>query len=116
MKKLFYILLFRHLGSIYSAIFIRPTSALDNLTEEDIFNITAQPKDFPLVMRRTTLIVRDLDTSLKLYRDAMGMEVIYDNKLPRPRKDGKEGMQTLRLVFLKATHKYYGVLGLMEYY
>ena len=89
---------------------------LDNLTEEDIFNITAQPKDFPLVMRRTTLIVRDLDTSLKLYRDAMGMEVIYDNKLPRPRKDGKEGMQTLRLVFLKATHKYYGVLGLMEYY
>ena len=90
-------------------------SPYPNLTEEEIFNITAQPKDFPLVMRRTTLIVRDLDTSLKLYRDAMGMEVIYDNKLPRPRKDGKEGTQTLRLVFLKATHKYYGVLGLMEY-
>ena len=31
---LFYTLLFRHLGNIYSAIFVRPTSALDNLTEE----------------------------------------------------------------------------------
>lgn len=86
------------------------------LTEEQIFNITAQPKDFPLVLRRTTLIVRDLETSLKLYKDALGMKVIYDNQLKRPRKDGKEGEQTLRLVFLKATHEFYGVLGLLEYY
>jgi len=91
-----------------------PTSP--QLTDEQIFNITAQPKDFPLVLRRTTLIVRDIETSLKLYKDALGMEVIYDNKLQRPRKDGKEGEQTLRLVFLKATHEYYGVLGLLEYY
>ncbi len=87
-----------------------------DLTDEEIFNITAQPKDFPLVLRRTTLIVRDVSNSLKLYRDAMGMEVIYDNILKRPRKDGKEGTQDLRLVFLKATHEYYGVLGLLEYY
>ena len=86
------------------------------LTEEQIFNITAQPKDFPLVLRRTTLIVRDIETSLKLYKDALGMKVIYDNQLKRPRKDGKEGEQTLRLVFLKATHEFYGVLGLLEYY
>lgn len=86
------------------------------LTDEQIFNITAQPKDFPLVLRRTTLIVRDIETSLALYRDALGMEVIYDNQLKRPRKDGKEGDQTLRLVFLKATHEFYGVLGLLEYH
>lgn len=86
------------------------------LTDEQIFNISAQPKDFPLVLRRTTLIVRDVETSLSLYRDALGMEVIYDNLLKRPRKDGKEGEQTLRLVFLKATHEFYGVLGLLEYY
>lgn len=86
------------------------------LTDEQLFNITAQPKDFPLVLRRTTLIVRDIETSLKLYKDALGMEVIYDNQLKRPRKDGKEGEQTLRLVFLKATHEFYGVLGLLEYY
>jgi len=86
-----------------------------NLTEEQLFNITAQPKDFPLVFRRTTLIVRDIHKSLELYRDIMGMEVIYDNELTRPRKDGKEGTQQLKLVFLKATHEFYGVLGLLEY-
>ncbi len=86
------------------------------LTDEQFFNITAQPKDFPLVFRRTTLIVRDLKASLALYKDVMGMEVIYDNTLTRPRNDGNEGDQQLRLVFLKATHEFYGVLGLMEYY
>ncbi|MEO1546878.1 MAG: hypothetical protein AAFU74_09060, partial [Bacteroidota bacterium] len=35
-----------------------------------------QPKDMPLVFRRTTLIVRDIEKSLMLYRDAIGMEVI----------------------------------------
>lgn len=87
-----------------------------SLTEEQLFNITAQPKDFPLVFRRTTLIVRDIQNSLELYRDVMGMQVIYDNQLTRPRKDGQEGTQQLRLVFLKATHEFYGVLGLLEYY
>jgi len=46
----------------------------------------------------------------------MGMKVIYDNQLTRPRKDGQDGTQQLRLVFLKATHEFYGVLGLLEYY
>lgn len=32
----------------------------------------------PLDLRRTTLLVRDLEASLALYRDAMGMEVSYD--------------------------------------
>ena len=86
------------------------------MTEEQIFNITAEPKDFPLILRRTTLIVRDIETSLALYRDVIGMEVIYDNIIMRPRKDGKEGEQQLRLVFLKATQEYVGVLGLLEYY
>lgn len=87
-----------------------------DLTEEQLFNLTAQPKDFPLIFRRTTLIVRDMHKSLALYRDVMGMEIIYDNQLTRPRKDGQEGTQQLRLVFLKATHEFYGVLGLLEYY
>jgi len=91
-------------------------STSPTLTEDQLFNITAQPKDFPLVFRRTTLIVRDIHKSLELYRDVMGMEVIYDNQLTRPRKDGQEGTQQLRLVFLKATHEFYGVLGLLEYY
>lgn len=72
------------------------------------------PEDHPLIFRRTTLIVRDLEKSLGLYRDAMGMEIIYDKILERPHPT-KEGEQDIRLVFLKAVDEYYGVLGLMEY-
>ncbi len=73
-----------------------------------------QPKDFHLIFRRTTLIVRDIEKSLELYKDIIGMEVIYDNKLTRPHpKEDRD--QVVRLVFLKATSNFNGVLGLMEY-
>lgn len=73
-----------------------------------------QLRDLPLIFRRTTLIVRDINKSLSLYRDIIGMEVIYDNtfKLPHA-KENRD--QLLRLVFLKATHRFNGVLGLLEY-
>ena len=32
----------------------------------------------PLDLRRTTLVVRDIEKSLALYRDALGMTVEYD--------------------------------------
>jgi len=74
-----------------------------------------QPKDFPLIFRRTTLIVRDIEKSLALYRDAIGMEIIYDQVIrrPHPFKEGQE--QSLRLIFLKAADKFQGVLGLIDY-
>ncbi|WP_350284593.1 VOC family protein [uncultured Croceitalea sp.] len=72
------------------------------------------PKEYPLIFRRTTLIVRDLKKSLALYKDAMGMKIIYDKILKRPHPT-KDGEQDIRLVFLKAVDEYYGVLGLMEY-
>ena len=74
----------------------------------------AKVSDFPLVHRRTTLIVRDINASLALYRDVMGMEVIYDEKINRPRA-GSEREQRLRLIFLKASHDYVGVIGLIDY-
>ncbi|MFP2995374.1 VOC family protein [Spongiivirga sp. MCCC 1A20706] len=75
---------------------------------------STQPSKMPLAFRRTTLIVRDIEKSLALYRDIMGMEVIYDTNLTRPHpKEDRD--QIVRLVFLKAIHNFYGVLGLMEY-
>jgi len=68
----------------------------------------------PLTMRRATLIVRDIDRSLALYKDAMGMEVIYDNVIRRPHKT-EDRQQEIRLVFLKANHDFIGVLGLVDY-
>ena len=68
----------------------------------------------PLVLRRQTLIVRDIETSLQLYRDAIGMEVIYDQIIRRPHKS-EDREQSIRLVFLKASNDYIGVLGLVDY-
>ena len=74
---------------------------------------TLDPPD-PLTLRRQTLIVRDIEGSLRLYRDAIGMEVIYDQIIRRPhRTENRE--QQIRLVFLKANNDFIGVLGLVDY-
>ena len=68
----------------------------------------------PLTLRRQTLIVRDIEKSLRLYRDAIGMEVIYDNIIRRPHRT-EDRQQEIRLVFLKASNDFIGVLGLVDY-
>ena len=73
-----------------------------------------KPFDAELILRRQTLIVRDIEASLALYRDALGMEVIYDQEINRPHPS-QDRTQKLRLIFLKATHSFVGVLGLIDY-
>lgn len=55
-------------------------------------------------LRRTTLVVRDVEKSLPFYRDALGLKVIYDQVI-----DG-----TIRLVLLRANDDFIGALGLMQ--
>lgn len=77
------------------------------------------PEDerIPLDLRRTTLVVRDLEQSLALYRDALGMRPAYDNliRTPRDAQTDEEAERSLRLAFLQANDDFVGVLGLMEY-
>ncbi len=61
-----------------------------------------------LIFRRSTLIVRDIEKSLDLYRDSIGMELIYDQIIER--NDNQ-----IRLIFLKTKDDYVGVLGLVDY-
>lgn len=69
----------------------------------------------PVDLRRTTLVVRDIERSLPLYRDALGLRVIYDEKLGGPvGPDGKPVAPTTRLVLLRANDDFIGVLGLMQ--
>jgi catechol 2,3-dioxygenase-like lactoylglutathione lyase family enzyme len=69
----------------------------------------------PVDLRRTTLVVRDIERSLPLYRDALGFKVIYDEKIgPGPDKDGRPQPPTVRLVLLRANDDFIGVLGLMQ--
>lgn len=68
-------------------------------------------------LRRTTLVVRNMETSLALYRDTLGLKVIYDNLITTPRDAGSvdAAERALRLVFLRANDDFVGVLGLLHY-
>jgi catechol 2,3-dioxygenase-like lactoylglutathione lyase family enzyme len=70
----------------------------------------------PLDLRRTTLVVRDIEKSLAFYR-AIGLVPIYDNviRTPRDAPSDEAAERSLRLVFLRANDDYIGILGLMEY-
>ena len=71
----------------------------------------------PTDIRRATIIVRDMENSLKLYRDVMGLKVNYDTivttsgvALPA----GQPGAKA-RLVLLNGNDPYIGWIGLMQW-
>jgi len=71
----------------------------------------------PVDVRRTTLLVRDIDRSLALYRDALGLTVIYDQELGGGvDDDGNERAPTSRLALLRANDTFVGVIGLFQRY
>jgi len=71
----------------------------------------------PVDVRRTTLVVRDVDRALAFYRDALGLEVVYDQEIVRPpRPDDASGAERhMRLALLRANDDFIGVIGLLEY-
>jgi catechol 2,3-dioxygenase-like lactoylglutathione lyase family enzyme len=72
----------------------------------------------PLDLRRTTLIVRDIDKSLAFYRDALGMTVEYDQEITSPGLAPRykaDGQNRSRLVLLKANDGFIGMLGLWQF-
>jgi catechol 2,3-dioxygenase-like lactoylglutathione lyase family enzyme len=69
----------------------------------------------PVDVRRTTLVVRDIDKSLPLYRDALGLNVVYDQLIGGGKdKDGKVTPPAIRLVLLRANDQFVGAIGLMQ--
>ncbi|QFU75728.1 VOC family protein [Halioglobus maricola] len=70
-----------------------------------------------LDLRRTTLVVRDIDRSLALYNEALGMTISYDKMIRNPRdaKTDETSDISRRLTFLQANDDFIGVLGLLEY-
>jgi catechol 2,3-dioxygenase-like lactoylglutathione lyase family enzyme len=69
----------------------------------------------PVDIRRTTFVVRDIDKSLPLYRDALGLKVVYDQLIGGGvDADGKPRAPSVRLVLLRANDDFIGVLGLMQ--
>jgi catechol 2,3-dioxygenase-like lactoylglutathione lyase family enzyme len=83
------------------------------------FGVVAEPvapdERIPVDVRRTTLVVRDIDKSLPLYRDALGLKVIYDQMIGGGKnEDGSVKPPTIRLVLLRANDTFIGALGLMQ--
>jgi catechol 2,3-dioxygenase-like lactoylglutathione lyase family enzyme len=71
----------------------------------------------PTDVRRVTMIVRDMENSLKLYRDVMGLKVNYDVVLPMSGvalPAGQPGAKA-RLVLLNGNDPFIGWIGLMEW-
>jgi catechol 2,3-dioxygenase-like lactoylglutathione lyase family enzyme len=81
--------------------------------------VSEEPADTnPLDLRRTTLVVRDIENSLALYQDALGMTVEYDQELTSPglvERYGNDGKNRSRLVLLKANNDFIGMLGLWQF-
>lgn len=74
-------------------------------------------KRLPTDVRRSTIIVRDIENSLKLYRDVIGLEVNYDTTVTTSGvalPAGEPGA-TARLVLLNANDPWVGWVGLMEW-
>lgn len=91
------------LGACSEPVARESTAMAANLSQEE-----AAARN-PLDLRRTTLLVRNLEASLALYRDAMGMEVAYDQIIT-----SRDGTSQSRLVLLKANDDRIGMLGLWE--
>ena len=72
----------------------------------------------PIDLRRTTLVVQDIERSLEFYRDALGMAVIYDNLILTPREAAgvEDAERASRLVLLRANDDFIGVVGLLQYF
>ena len=71
----------------------------------------------PVDVRRTTLVVKDIERSLPFWRDALGLTVVYDQMIERPldaeKPDGAK--RSLRLVLMRANDSFIGAVGLLEY-
>lgn len=79
--------------------------------------VRAPMEKLPTDVRRTTLIVRDMENSLKLYRDVIGLKVNYDTSVQTSGvalPAGKPGA-TARLVLLNANDPFVGWIGLMQW-
>ena len=69
------------------------------------------------MVRRTTLLVRDLDASLAFYRDVLGLDVYYDNEITLTGEllpAGDKGDVT-RLVIVRGEDPVIGMIGLLQW-
>lgn len=78
---------------------------------------SAEDQKFPTDLRRVSLIVDDIDESLKLYRDVLEFEVNYDTEVTMSGvalPAGEPGAKA-RLVLISSNDSWVGWIGLLEW-
>lgn len=67
-------------------------------------------------VKRTTIVVADIERSLAFYRDLLGMDVFYDGRIGNPGASDVTATpcEGLRMVVLQAQKSEVGMIGLME--
>lgn len=86
-------------------------------TEPVIAAPDASTQKFPTDLRRTSLIVSDIDESLKLYRDVLGFKVNYDAEVTMSGTAlpaGEPGSKA-RLVLVSTNDPWVGWIGLLQW-
>jgi len=86
-------------------------------SEPSAAGVEAPTDRIPTDVRRSTIIVRDIENSLKLYRDVIGLEVNYDTTVTTSGvalPAGEPGA-TARLILLNSNDPWVGWVGLMEW-
>lgn len=79
--------------------------------------VAAPAERVPTDVRRTTIIVRDIENSLKLYRDVVGLKINYDAVVTTSGVALPAGVPgaKARLVLLNANDPFIGWVGLMQW-
>ena len=77
----------------------------------------AASQEFPTDFRRLSLIVEDIDESLKLYRDVLEFKVNYDTEVNMSGKALPAGVPgaKARLVLLSSNDSWVGWLGMLQW-
>ena len=67
-------------------------------------------------VKRTTIIVQDMERSLRYYRDLLGMEVFFEGQIGNPGASELMGMEIsgLHMVVLTVDVSQMGMVGLMQ--
>ncbi|XBQ16642.1 MAG: VOC family protein [Oceanicaulis sp.] len=102
--------------SLFTALLAAPLLAgciiVSETTTPSVAPASVQAADTnrgPIDLRRTTLLVRDMDASLAFYEGALGLEKYYDQIIT-----SRDGTSQSHLVLLRANDPNIGVLGLWE--
>ena len=101
-----------------AALLLAATTPPQTPTAQASPGVVAPAERVPTDIRRLTILVRDLDNSLKLYRDVLGLKINYDQRLTVSGVALPAGVpgNKVRLVLLNGNDPFVGWIGLMQYF